>query len=142
MQKLESMQFHHIGFAVRSFEEACPIFEALGAVFFHCSEDTERNLTFRFAKVGEIVLELVSPCDATVPCAVTNYIKKQSCTPYHICYETDDLESELKRLKGVGFKQMGKTITSKLYGYEAIGVFLYSKEIGLIEVVMECGVDE
>lgn len=105
MQKLGGLQVHHIGFAVRSFEEVCPVFETLGANFFHSSEDVDRNLKFRFAKMGEIVLEL-------------------------------------DRLKSIGFKQMGKAITSKVYGYEATGVFLYSKEIGMIEVVMECGVDE
>lgn len=142
MQKLNDFPFHHIGFAVRSFEDSCPAFEALGAKFFREVSDVERNLDFQFARIGGVLIELISPHDPTLPCAVTNMIEKQSCTPYHISLKTHDLDAELKELRDKGFRQIGKIITSDIYGYEAMGVFLFNKGMGIVELVQECERDE
>lgn len=87
-------------------------------------------------------MELVAPLDMSLPCAVTNMIEKQPCTLYHICLETPDLEAELQRLKSLGFKQLGKALASEMYGYEAVGAFLFSKGTGLVELVQESKTDE
>ncbi len=91
MQELNNLPFHHIGFAVRSFADTRPAFEALGARLFHTASDKERNL-----------------------------------------------DSELKRLKRMGFRPMGKILTSDVYGNEAAGVFLFSRELGVVELIQRC----
>jgi len=113
------------------------MFEALGARFFHTSSDIERNLDFQFAVLGRVMVELISPHDPKLPCAVTRMVEKQPCTLYHVCLKTHDLSSELVRLRKAGFKQVGKIIISDVYDYEATGVFLFSKGTGLIELVEE-----
>ena len=110
----------------------------LGFEFFHQSSDCARNLDFAFGKKGDIVIELITPHDFDIPCAVTNLIKKQPCSPYHICYEINDWDETLKSLKASGYKQMGKEIISDIYGYSAKGVFMFSKGTGLIEIIERC----
>ena len=125
MQELNGFPLHHIGFAVRSLDDSQQAFELFGAQFFHESSDMERNLDFRFAHMGEqIMIELVSPHDPELPCAVTNMVEKQPCTLYHIGLKTYDLRAELKRLKGNGFRQVGEILTTSVYGYETSGTFL------------------
>lgn len=143
MQGLSGLRLHHIGLAVRSLEDSRRAFEAMGAGAFHESSDADRNLAFQFLSLGGgVIVELVAPLDASRPCAVTSMIKKQPCTPYHICLAAPDLEAELQRLKGLGFKQLGKVCASEIYGYEAAGVFLFSRGAGLVELVQERKTDE
>ena len=63
MQELSILSLHHIGYAVRSLEESAQAFEMMGADFFYESSDLERNLDFKFAYLGEIMIELVAPHD-------------------------------------------------------------------------------
>lgn len=88
------------------------------------------------------MIELISPHDPKLPCTVTNMIEKQPCTLYHICLSTHDLKSEVKRLRKAGFRQLGQVITSDIYGYKATGVFLFSRGMGVVELVQECKTDE
>ena len=137
MQELNNLPLHHIGFAVRSLSETQPAFEALGANFVHESTDEQRNLDFRFAQLGGVLIELISPHDAELPSAVTRMVKNDSCTMYHLCLKTDNLEAELKRLKSCGFKQMCKVYSSNVYGYNADGTFLFHKSLGLLKLIQE-----
>ncbi len=132
MQGLNS--FHHIGFAVRSPGDAKLAFEVLGAEFFHETVDEDRNLDFCFVEWG-IIVELISPHDADKPCAVTNMVEDKPCTLYHVCLEVRDLEHEMGRLRGMGFRRMGQILTTDIYGYESSGVFMYNKDVGVVELV-------
>lgn len=133
----DGLRLHHIGFAVRSLEESCRAFEAMGARLFYELSDAGRNLDFQFLSLGGVILELVAPHDASLPCSVTRVIEKQPCTPYHICLETPDLEAELQRLRNLGFRQVCEASATESYGYKATGVFLLSKGTGLVELVQE-----
>ena len=113
-------------------------FEALGAEFFHEFSDMERNLDFQFANFGGVLVELVSPRDPLLPSAVTKLVEKQPCTLYHVCMEVYDLDVEIDKLKHKGFRQMGKALSSDVYGYAASGVFLFSRGIGVIELIERC----
>lgn len=138
MQELTRASFHHIGFAVRSLSDTRPAFEALGASFTHEAKDEEQNLIFQFLEWGGVLVELISPCDPAAPCAVTKMVEKQPCTPYHICLEVQDLAVEIERLKGKGFRRMGKILASDVYGYPATGVFLFGRGIGVVELIQRC----
>ena len=138
MSELINLPLHHIGFAVRILEDTLPSFEALGTRFYREYTDIERNLDFVFGEIGGVKVELVSPHNDKMDCAVTNYVKRQSCTPYHLCFLTDNIDEELVRLKKRGFKQIGKRMTSDIYGTMTTGVFLFSLGMGLVEIVMEC----
>lgn len=87
---------------------------------------------------GGVLVELVSPRDPLMPSAVTKMVEKQPCTLYHVCLEVCDLDAEIKRLKCMGLRQMGRILESDVYGYEAKGVFLFGKGIGVVELVERC----
>lgn len=131
----EMNRFHHVGFAVRSLADTQVALEALGANFLRETVDEERNLDFRFAEWGGVLIELVSPHDPAVFCVVTKMVEKQPCTPYHVCLEVSDLEYEIERLKGRQFRRMGQVLTTDIYGYESSGVFMYNKDVGVVELV-------
>lgn len=135
MRELDGLSIHHIGFAVRDMDSTQSAYEILGACFFHESADPERNLSFRFGRFGDYLIELVSPIDHEKECAVTNMVSKSPCTPYHICFETDNLDEEIKRLREIGLRRIGKIISSDLYGYDSKGVFMYGDKTGLIELI-------
>lgn len=81
------------------------------------------------------MVELISPHDKSLPSVVTKMVEKQPCTPYHICIKVNDVDAEIKRLKDKGFRRTEKVLTNNVYGYQSKGVFLFHKEIGLIEIV-------
>ena len=80
---------------------------------------------------------MVSPLDGTLPSAVENFVAKQPCTPYHVCWQVDDLTVQINRLRKLKFKQLGEILTTDVYGYTAKGVFMFGLSIGLIELVQE-----
>ena len=138
MPKIEGMPIHHIGFAVRSIEESKGSFESVGTVFVCHASDLDRNLDFAFGSMGGVLVELIAPHDPDVPCNVSRFVEKQPCTLYHVCMETDNLDAEIMRLRKEGFRQVGKRITSDIYGPMTTGVFMYSIGMGLVEIVMKC----
>ena len=87
---------------------------------------------------GGVEIELISPHDSQLPSAVEKMIERQPCTPYHVCLEVDDLTTEIDRLKQKGFRQMGRILSSDVYGYKAEGVFLFGRGIGVVELVESC----
>ena len=142
MQGVSKLSFHHVGYAVRTLIDSRGYFEAMGFEFFHESTDENRNLDFLFGRLGSHLIELISPHDIDAPSAVTNMIKKQPCTQYHVCFETNNWDEVMKHIKDKGFKQIGKVIISDVYGYKAKGVFLFSKGTGLIELIEKCDENE
>ena len=139
MPGMNNLSIHHIGYAVRSQEDSKAAFESLGARFVYSSNDLERNLSLNFAEMDGGIIELVSPYDNNKTCAVTNMINKQPCTQYHICFQTNSFEPLVEQLKKQGFKQMGKSVISNVYGYKAKGIFMYSRGTGVIEIIEKCG---
>lgn len=127
------MKIHHIGYAVKDLESSIKEFEKLG---YNCVEnkiiDKKRKVIIQFIKNGKYLIELITPLNEESP--ITNILKKQGSSPYHICYETNDIDKEIKEMSNNGF-----TIITKLSEVPAIEnkkvVFLYKRNIGLIELI-------
>jgi len=129
------MKIHHIGYAVNNIEDSLNEFKKLG---YKCVEnkivDKKRKVIIQFIKNGDYSIELVAPLGKESP--VTNLLKKQGNSPYHICYETDNLEKEIKDLDDDGFVIISDLLKAPAI-YNKKVIFLYKKEIGLIELVEE-----
>ena len=127
------MKIHHIGYAVKDLEDSIKEFEKLG---YNRVEnkiiDKKRKVIIQFIKNGKYLIELITPLNEESP--ITNILKKQGSSPYHICYETNDIDKEIKEMSNNGF-----TIITKLSEAPAIDnkkvVFLYKRNIGLIELI-------
>jgi len=129
------MKIHHIGYAVNNIEDSLNEFKKLG---YKCVEnkivDKKRKVIIQFIKNGYYLIELVAPLGKESP--VTNLLKKQGNSPYHICYETDNLEKEIKDLDDDGFVIISDLLKAPAINNKKV-IFLYKKEIGLIELVEE-----
>lgn len=127
------MTVHHIGYLVKKIEKARDQFCVLG--FQPVSEvvyDSYRDVDIIFMEKDGYVIELVSPkSDKSV---VAKLIKTYKNAPYHICYEVDDLESELKRLEASGFTRIDESCPAPALGGRRV-CFLLSARMGMIELL-------
>ncbi len=127
------MKIHHIGYAVKNIENSQEEFEKLG---FRREDkmykDMDRNINVLFLINDSCVIELVSPIEEGS--AVDNILSKVGNTPYHICYETDDIQKSIAELRGEKYKLLLKP--KKAIAIENnLVAFLFKKDVGLIELV-------
>ena len=84
-------------------------------------------------KNGDTTIELVAPASPDSP--VTKLLKREGPTPYHICYETTDIDTTILEFKKIGFLPLQKDaeIAPAIPGGKVI--FLTSLSAGLIELL-------
>ena len=128
------MKIDHIGYAVKNIDKAKKSMEALGYIFEETVEDTDRNIYIAFGKMNEYRVELVAPVSAGSP--VDMHLSKIGPTPYHICYKSTDIESDIERLQAKRFKVSIPLTPAIAFGNKRV-VFMYSLSVGLIEIVEE-----
>ena len=130
---------HHIGYLVKNTEKAGREFTLLG--FEQTLEriyDVYRDVNICFYKNNSLCVELVSPVsDSSV---VAGLMKMHKIGPYHICFVSDDLDSDIERLTSSGFAQIDEpTPAPALEGRKVCS--LMSARLGMIEL-MEKAVSE
>ena len=127
------MTVHHIGYAVPDIDKALVEFAALGwKVCSDVTDDEARRVKIVFMEQSGYKIELVAPLAGESPIKQT--LQKGSGTPYHICYEVDNLEAaeaELKKAKFIPFK---KAAVAPAIGGRRVE-FMYAKQNGVIELV-------
>lgn len=130
------MQVHHVAYAVSSIEGCLPSFRILG--FEPCGdvvEDASRKVIIQFIGNEQgLLVELVQPMSEDSP--ASSYLKgsKGSPTPYHLCYEVDDIEESVAELKKVGFIPIVAAAPAPAIEGKRV-IFCYGRKAGLIELV-------
>lgn len=131
MKKIE-----HIGIAVKSLSASIPLFEKLLNTPCYKTETVEtEQVSTAFFKTGESKIELV---EAYAPESVINkFIEKKGEGMHHIAFETEDLDSEIIRLKEEGFIFINEV--PRPGADNKMVCFLHPKSTNgiLIELVME-----
>jgi len=128
------MKIDHIGYAVRNIDKARAAMEALGYVFDATIPDPARNIYIAFGELDGYRVELVAPMSAGSP--VDLQLEKIGPMPYHICYKSADLESDIRKLQESRFKVTVPPAPAVAFGNKRV-VFMYSLPVGLIEIVEE-----
>ena len=127
------MTVHHVGYLVRSIERATKIFETLGyAPQGNVTHDESRKIDILFMTNGGTRIELVAPYEAGS--AVGDLRKRIGSAPYHICYETEDLEKEVASLTENGYVLTAAAMPAPAIDGRKVA-FLLHPAIGLIELV-------
>jgi len=128
------MKFHHVGIAVQNMNEAIDAYEVLGySQMTAIIHDPIQKVQLCFLdKDGSPTLELVAAMSLESP--VTNILAKSGPTPYHNCFEVDDIIESVANLKMSGFRRLSAIVPAIAFGNRKI-CFLYHKEIGLIELL-------
>ncbi len=127
------MHFHHIGVAVFDIKQASCFYTSLG---YHKEieiYDPEQNVEVCVLRHNSSpCIELLAPHDDKSP--INNILKKSGATPYHICYEVDNIEECIVSLKREKFLPISKVKVSNAFDNHRV-CFLIKKDIGLIEII-------
>ncbi len=127
------MKINHIGYAVENIENSIKDFEILGfEKISEITEDITRKVRIVFIKNESYVLELIEPMVEDSP--VSKIIKKVGNTPYHLCYETNNIDLEIHRLLKNKFLKISEAENALALKNKKV-CFLYKKSIGIIELV-------
>lgn len=92
---------HHIGYVVADIEKSIPAFATSLAAewdgkIFHDPLQKVR-VAFLSTRPGDAQIELVQPAGADAP--VMRFLELRSGGLHHICYEVDDIHSQLLEMK-------------------------------------------
>ena len=126
------MKIDHVGYAVKSIEKAKGVLEEMGYVIEQVIRDESRGVDILFGELDGYRVELIAPFRDESP--IDKYLSEIGPTPYHICYQSDDLEDDIARLKGKRFSIAVPPAPATAFDGRRV-VFMYSLAVGLIEIV-------
>lgn len=130
---MNQLQFHHVGIACRDIEASKTFYIDQGYTASATTHDTIQNVFICFLhKDGMPTIELLAPVDEKSP--VNRTLATSGVTPYHICYETTNIESTVKELRKKQFVCVSKPVPACAIQNKRVA-FLYHKDVGLIELV-------
>ena len=102
MDKIE-----HIGIAVRSLNEARPLYETLlGCKSYKTEEVSSENVITEFFKIGDSKIELLEA--SSTESAIAGFIEKRGEGVHHIAFAVENIVEEMARLKAEGFKLLNE----------------------------------
>lgn len=103
---LESI--NHIGIAVKNLEDSMQLFgKVFGVTEFHTELVEKQKVKVASFKVGNVLLELTSPTSDDSP--IAKFIEKKGEGIHHIAFQTNDIDSELSRLKDSGINLINES---------------------------------
>jgi methylmalonyl-CoA/ethylmalonyl-CoA epimerase len=130
---MQNFKFHHIGIAVRNIEKTVATYCTSGFTSTEPIVDPVQNVRICFLKKQDMPLyELVEPIDEVSP--VNKILNKTGVTPYHICYEVDNIDEVISKLKRQKYLLLQKPVHAVALDNKKI-CFLFHKDVGLIELV-------
>jgi methylmalonyl-CoA/ethylmalonyl-CoA epimerase len=98
----------HIAIIVEDIDEALIFWrDALGLELHHLEAVPDQESIVAFLPVGEGEIELVKP--TTEDSGVARYLKKRGPGIHHICFEVDDIQTTLARLRSKDVRLINET---------------------------------
>ncbi len=132
---LGEFSFHHIGIATNSILETSKYFLEAGYSIGDVIFDPTQNVKVCFmSKFDTPLIELVEPVDTNSP--IKNILQKNGVSPYHICYELDNINDGILKLKLKKFVPLSKPVPARALNDRLI-CFLYNRDVGLIELLQK-----
>lgn len=126
------MKVHHIGYAVSNIQNGIEMFLKIGYIIESGPvKDTKRNVEIAFMQNNNYRVELIAPLNNASP--IKNYLNKVGNTPYHICYETENIETTINELKKQKYKVIEMPSEAIALKNKRIA-FLYHPRYGLLEL--------
>ncbi len=128
--------FHHFGVALKNFPKALTFYKNLGYKFTKPIIDPLQDVELVLCTSSKFpTVELVKPISNRSP--IINYLSKNNEMIYHICYELDDIDKDIKRL----FHNSRTICVSKsqpaiLFDNRLVS-FYYINDVGLIEILQK-----
>lgn len=133
MQMEHQLSFHHIGIACRDIEKSRAFYLAMGYEPSPVVDDPLQHVRVCFLeKQGAPRLELLEPLDSDSP--VSRTLNTSGVTPYHLCYEVQDIAAAIASLRKQRFLLVNGPVPACAMDGKAVA-FLFQKDTGLIELV-------
>lgn len=127
------LSFHHIGIACRDIEKTKGLYLAMGYKEAPVIDDPVQHVSVCFLeKDGEPRIELLSSLDDNSP--LSRILASVGVTPYHMCYEVNDMEEAIAALRARRFMLVSGPVAACAMENRLIA-FLFNKNNGLIELV-------
>jgi methylmalonyl-CoA/ethylmalonyl-CoA epimerase len=131
MNKIE-----HIGIAVSSLAQAIPVYEQLLDTLCYKTETVPSEaVNTAFFKVGDSKIELLESAGPSG--VIAKFIEKRGEGVHHVAFDVKDIEAEMERLKGLGFRLLSEK--PKKGADNKWVAFLHPKETNgvLVELCMD-----
>jgi methylmalonyl-CoA/ethylmalonyl-CoA epimerase len=130
---MSDIRIHHYGLATDNLERSIETLRLLGYQVGEITLDPVQKVRIAFAsRPQEAMIELICDVDANGP--THHMISKTGNGLYHICYEVDDLEVTVKKLRDEGFLLRHAPVPAAAFDGKRIA-WMYSRYIGLVELV-------
>jgi methylmalonyl-CoA epimerase len=123
----------HIAIAVPDIEAAIKRFvEDLGIELAGREDVPTESTTTAFLPIDGTKIELIHPMDGAGP--VQTFLDKRGGGLHHLCFETDDIETDMLRLQEKGYRFLSEAPKPGAHGTRV--VFIHPKSAGgvLIEL--------
>lgn len=132
-------QVDHIGFAVGDLEAAIEHYSAAyGVCEWERIEMPERHMAVAATKVGDTLLELITPTSDEA--AFAKYLRDKGAGVHHIAYRVDDIAAALDELRARGVPLIDQEARPGLHN--TLVAFVHPKAGGqgvLVELVQHQG---
>lgn len=127
------LTFHHIGIACRDIAKSQAFYTSMGYHAANIVDDPLQHVRVCFLeKEGAPRLELLEPLDDQSP--VNRTLATVGVSPYHQCYEVDDIDAAIIELRGQRFLTVKEPLPACAMDGRRVA-FLFQKNTGLIELV-------
>ena len=95
-------KIEHLGIAVKSLDEAIPLYEKLLQITCYKTESvSSEGVNTAFFQIGEAKIELLEANNQNSP--IAKFLSKRGEGFHHVAFEVDDIEEELARLQKLDF---------------------------------------
>lgn len=128
-----AIRLDHVGIAVRSLSERVPLYrDLLGVTLARVEEVPTERVRVAFLGDGETHVELLEPLGGEGP--IAQFLDKRGEGVHHLCFEVDDIDAALSRLRAEGMTLVGEAPRPGAGGCRV--AFLHPKSAGgvLIEL--------
>jgi len=101
-------KINHVAIVVEHIEDALSFWrDGLGLEIKQFKDVPEQESRVVFLPLGESEIELVEPTSGNS--GVARYLKKRGPGMHHVCFEVEDIQGILQRLKSKGFRLITET---------------------------------
>jgi methylmalonyl-CoA/ethylmalonyl-CoA epimerase len=130
---LHNGTFHHIGYVTDRIADTMALYIAAGYCAAEVVTDLIQQVRISFiSKDHNPRIELVEPINRGS--SVHKLLQKNGVSPYHLCYEVDDIDKGFAALVDVEYTPLFRPIEAAALDNRLICYF-FKKEIGFIELV-------
>ena len=124
---MKACKINHLGVAVKSLEEAIPLYrDSLGMTFQGIEEVEEQKVRVAFLQIGESKIELLEPTSTDSP--IAKFLEKNGSGIHHIAYEVDDITETLAGLEQKGVRLIDRIPRQGAHGAKI--AFIHPKSTG------------